>query len=310
VGTGRTVKQIAVGSGHTCALLDNEQVKCWGGGDGAFSRGELGYGDTRTRGYIAGQMGDNLPFVDFGAGRTVKAIAGGADNTCVLLDRGQVKCWGDNSIGEAGVEDLEDRGDEPGEMGDALPVVNLGAGRTAVAIYRSIARTMCAVLDNQTLKCWGRNYSGQLGTGDDINRGAQLDSMGDNLLPIPLGTGVKPMLLGALGNDNTCAVLTGGKLKCWGDGSKGQCGYGAEEARGWMPGQMGDNLPFVDLGTGRTVTAIAAGLYHTCVVLDNGGVKCFGTSRFGGPLGLGDTGDRGNAPGQMGDALPYVDLGP
>ncbi|KXZ42574.1 hypothetical protein GPECTOR_133g613 [Gonium pectorale] len=79
-------------------------------------------------------------------------------------------------------------------------------------------------------------------------------------------------------------------------------------AGGDGPGEMGDNLFYVDLGTGRTVAALAAGAYHTCAVLDNGKAKCWGINGNG-RLGYGDTADRGDAPGEMGDSLPYVDLG-
>src|SRR5690349_23266135 len=105
-------------------------------------------------------------------------------------------------------------------------------------------------------------------------------------------------------------LLTGGRLKCWGEGGFGQVGDGVGTEWGDMPGEMGDALPVVDVGTGRTVVSVAAGLFHTCVLLDDGGIKCFGMARFHGNLGQGDVVDRGLAPGQMGDDLAYVDLGP
>jgi hypothetical protein len=71
---------------------------------------------------------------------------------------------------------------------------------------------------------------------------------------------------------------------------------------------MGDNLPAVNLGTGRTATAIFGCLFHTCAILDNKSVKCWGYNGSG-QLGLGDTNHRGDGPGEMGDNLPAVDLG-
>jgi hypothetical protein len=71
---------------------------------------------------------------------------------------------------------------------------------------------------------------------------------------------------------------------------------------------MGDVLPVVDVGAGRTATRIATGGYVSCAILDDGGLKCWGNGAFG-ALGLGDTEPRGDDPGEMGDALPYVDLG-
>jgi alpha-tubulin suppressor-like RCC1 family protein len=71
---------------------------------------------------------------------------------------------------------------------------------------------------------------------------------------------------------------------------------------------MGDNLPAVDLGTGRTARQIAAGQFHTCALLDNNAVKCWGLSPDG-QLGQGDTRARGDGQNEMGDYLPVVDLG-
>ena len=71
LGTGKTAKQLAAGEAHTCAILDDDTVKCWGRG----SSGVLGYGDTNNRGDAASEMGDNLPVVDLGTGKTAKDIA-------------------------------------------------------------------------------------------------------------------------------------------------------------------------------------------------------------------------------------------
>ena len=71
---------------------------------------------------------------------------------------------------------------------------------------------------------------------------------------------------------------------------------------------MGAVLPSVNLGAGRTATAIAAGGNHTCAILDTGAVKCWGDNGTG-QLGQGDTADRGDGPGEMGDNLAPIDLG-
>ena len=73
LGTGRTATAIAAGKIHTCALLDNASVKCWGYNDNA----QLGIDNTTTMGDNTGEMGDNLPSIDLGTGRTATAIAVG-----------------------------------------------------------------------------------------------------------------------------------------------------------------------------------------------------------------------------------------
>jgi E3 ubiquitin-protein ligase HERC3 len=98
-----------------------------------------------------------------------------------------------------------------------------------------------------------------------------------------------------------------GRVKCWGDNEAGELGLGDTVDRGTQTDQMGDNLPYSDLGTGRSARMIAVGVSSTCALLDNGTVQCRGTN-FYGQLGLGDTVNRGALPNQMGDNLPAVDL--
>ncbi|GHP08360.1 hypothetical protein PPROV_000709900 [Pycnococcus provasolii] len=303
VGTGRTVKEISTGSTsyHTCAILDNDKLKCWG----SNSYGRLGYGDITMRGAGPNDMGDNLPYVDVGTGRTVKQISVGSLSTCALLDNDKLKCWGHPPLGYGdGCCNL--RGDGPNEMGDNLPYVDVGTGRTIKQISAG-SRHTCAILDNDKLKCWGSNSYGRLGYGDTTMRGAGPNDMGDNLLYVDLGTGRTVKQISA-GSVHTCAILDDYKLKCWGWNEYGRLGYGDTTTRGDLPNSMGDNLPYVDVGTGRTVKQISAGELQTCAILDNDKVKCWGRND-GGQLGYGDTNNRGDGYNEMGDNLPYVDVG-
>jgi len=302
LGTGRTAIAITTGGAHGCAILDDKSVKCWGWNN----NGQLGLGDTDDRGDASGEMGDNLPTVDLGTGRTAIAISADDAHTCALLDNKSVKCWGYNFRGQLGLGDRDNRGDASGEMGDNLPTVDLGTGRTAIAIASGGLHT-CALLDNLSVKCWGYNNRGQLGLGDTNQRGDASDEMGDNLPTVDLGTGRTAIAISA-GGYHTCALLDNKSVKCWGINDNGRLGQGDTNHRGDASGEMGDNLPTVDLGTGRTATSIIAGNGHSCAVLDNKSVKCWGYNGDG-RLGLGDTDDRGDASGEMGDNLPAVDLG-
>jgi len=302
-GSGRgAAATLAAGNQHTCALLSTDTVKCWGRNDS----GQLGYGDTNNRGDNAGEMSDLLPVVDLGTGITASAVAAGDFHSCALLDTAEVKCWGDNRSGQLGYGDTNNRGDNPAEMGNALPTVDLGTGRTVVAIAPGDFHT-CALLDNGSIKCWGKNLDGQLGYGDTNNRGDNAGEMGNALPTIDLGTGRTATAISA-GDGHTCALLDNGTLKCWGESKLGQTGHGSKLSLGDNPSEMGNALPAVDLGTGRTATAMTAGDFHSCAILDNGTLKCWGKNIYG-QLGYGDTNNRGDNAGEMGNALPTIDLG-
>ena len=101
-------------------------------------------------------MGDNLPAIDLGQGLVIAAVAAGYYHTCAVLGTGQVKCWGDNLDSKLGTVGPYRLGGAPGEMGDNLPFVNLGAGRTALAVAPGVGHT-CALLDTHQIKCWGSN---------------------------------------------------------------------------------------------------------------------------------------------------------
>jgi len=236
--TASSATAIATGAEHSCALLDNASVKCWGLND----YGQLGIDNTTTMGDGSGEMAA-LTGIDLGTGRTATAIEAGAYHSCALLDNASVKCWGRNNYGQLGIDNSTNMGDGSGEMA-VLPSIDLGTGRTATAISAA-SDYSCALLDNASVKCWGLNDHGQLGIGNTT-------TMGDN--------------------SSEMAVLTS-----------------------------------IDLGTGRTATAIAAGYSHTCALLDNASVKCWGYNNYG-HLGIDNTTNMGDNSSEMGDNLPVVDL--
>jgi E3 ubiquitin-protein ligase HERC3 len=296
----RKVTRVFAGTQHNCALFSSGAVKCWG----INAAGALGLGDTVSRGKAPGQMGDALPFVDLGTGRRAVALSLAYYSSCALLDDGSVKCWGQNDGGQLGQGDTSNRGDEPGEMGDALLPVDLGRKATAIAAGEDHT---CAVLDDGNVKCWGRNANGQLGLGDTLNRGDTSGSMGSALPYVNLGSGRTATAIAA-GSYHTCAFLNGADLKCWGSNSHGELGLGDSMSRGGAATNMGNALPAVDLGTDLHARSMTLGDYYTCALLDNpNGVKCWGSNSFGG-LGLAETGNVGDAPNEIGNALPWLNL--
>ncbi len=302
LGSGRSAAQLVAGGAHTCARLDNGAVKCWG----SNSFGQLGLGDTVDRGVLSTDMGDRLPAVDLGTGRFALELAAGGTHTCARLDNGAVKCWGYNLSGQLGIGDRLPRGDGRNEMGDRLPVVNLGTGRSAVQLAVGPDHN-CALLDDASVKCWGENAFGQLGVRGTFAQGDETGEMGDKLFAVNLGSN-RGALGVAVGLQHSCAILDDGTVKCWGGNAAGQLGIGDIISRGSNSFEMGDNLAVAALGGGRRAAALVAGARFNCAYLDNGAVKCWGLNDAG-QLGLGDTANRGDAPGEMGDALGAADLG-
>ena len=106
-----TASTIAPGFQHTCTVLDNASVKCWG----SNNFGQLGIDSTTTTGDSSGEMA-SLSAVNLGTGRTATAIATGYYHSCALLDNGDLKCWGYNNYGQLGIDSTTNIGDSSGEM--------------------------------------------------------------------------------------------------------------------------------------------------------------------------------------------------
>lgn len=300
-GTGLTAKKISNGDYFTCAILNNDKVKCWGNNNA----GRLGQGDTNHRGSVI-EMGSNLIYSDLGTGHTAKNIVTGVSHTCVVLNDDRLKCWGANNFGQLGLGDTQSRGDNTGEMGDSLPYVDLGSGRTVKKIAAH-GNGNCVILDNDVLKCWGYNASGQLGRGITSVIGDGAGEMGAALATVSLGTGRTAVNI-AGGSDHMCALLDNGSVKCWGYNGTGALGLGDSAHRGDAANEMHDSLPAVNLGTGKTATAIAAINQFSCAILNDGTMKCWGRNEWG-YLGVGQSVHLGDGGGEMGDALPTVSLG-
>ena len=299
-----------VGNNNACAITDTGGLKCWGTANAADTNGaELGYGDTFNRGTGAGQMGDCLPDINLGIGRTAIAVqapeSGQYDYTCAILDNGKVKCFGLNTSGKLGTANSTMYGHTPESMGENLPYAELGTARTARQIEVGEYDT-CAILDNRLVKCWGANSSGALGIGSQttIGDGAEI---GDTLAYTNLGTNRTASDIGG-GLKFFCASLDNGQVKCWGEGAYGKLGYGDTINLGDGAGEMGDSLPAVNLGVNRTASEVEAGDHFACALLDTGAVKCWGYNSVG-QLGQGDVLTRGNASNQMGDSLPNINIG-
>lgn len=130
--------------------------------------------------------------------------------------------------------------------------------------------------------------------------------MGNNLPVVDVGAG-KQVVAIAAGEAHTCAVLSDETVRCWGDGSYGRLGNESTEGWGYEPDHMGNNLPAVDLGTGKHVQGVAAMVEHTCALSTDGALRCWGNNDSG-QCGFAAPSIAGSQAGTMGDDLPPTKL--
>ena len=132
----------------------------------------------------------------------------------------------------------------------------------------------CAFASAREVKCWGNGSSGQLGIGNSLILGDEVDEMGHDLPFALLGSQFDVHQL-ALSDTHSCAVNASGAVKCWGEIAL--LGIGFADSDGFGDGyiEMGDMLPYLSLPTGRSVDMIEAGGSHTCAVLDNNDLICW-----------------------------------
>jgi alpha-tubulin suppressor-like RCC1 family protein len=237
---------VAAGGNFSCALAYGGEVLCWG----ENNRGQLGDGSHMDRNFPA----------PVHLGEPASYVVTGQFHACAQLGGGGVKCWGWNLYGQLG----------DGTNTDRATPVNVG-GLTNLVMLTAGDNHTCAHMTGG-VKCWGSNSSGQLGDGSTADRNTPVNVIG-------LGGGVSVVDAGAL---HTCATLSAGGARCWGDNSSGQLGDGTTINR---------STPVAVSGMSGYVLQIAAGGSHTCSVDLSSPPLCWGWNAFG-QLGDGSTTDR------------------
>lgn len=230
------VAQIAVGDLFACALLDTGLVKCWGNN----TNGQLGIGSLENQ---------PVPVQVVGLSG-VSAIDLGSRHACAISS-GAVYCWGSSEFFQIGSIRLEIE-----EFPLPEPVHGLSGGAIAVAAGD---KHTCAILSGGSVKCWGLNNGGELGTGDTSQAILPEDVVG---LPAAVRF-IAP-------DTHTCAILSDGAAWCWGWNLEGELGRGEIFDYSVTP------APVQELN--GSVTEIATGVFSTCALLDNGRLMCWGSN--------------------------------
>lgn len=234
--TGLTgVTQMAAGTSHSCALLTGGTVKCWG----LNSSGQLGDGTFTNR----------LTPVAVTGVTNATALAAGGTHTCALITGGTVKCWGSNVTGALGDTTNVNRS-------TAITV----SGITDAESIAAGEGFTCAVRDTgNVLSCWGANGQGQLGINTTVNTNAPGD--------VTLGG---PAASVAAGKEHACALLDDDTVKCWGKGIFNQTGDDS----------YAQSLTPVPTGI-TTGSQISVGSSHSCALLNDNSVSCWGENSSG-----------------------------
>ncbi len=231
---------VSAGGTLTCILVSAGDVKCWG----YNLDGELGNStmtNSRTPVRVSGVTG-------------AIAVNSGYKHTCVVFPAGTVSCWGYNQMGALG---------NGTTTNNSVPTAV--SGLSGVATSSSGAAHTCAVLTSGELYCWGDNEVGELGTGS-VNKGAPFGISN----PVQVERGLKIVGVSA-GFVNTCALIAGGSIDCWGYNHDGEVGDGT----------VNHIRPYANPTPSRVVgiskaLSISAGYFHTCALIEGGSVKCWG----------------------------------
>ena len=271
-----TWPQVSVGAYHSCALMANGSVTCWGGNEygqatappGAFSQLGTGYVHTcaiRTDGTIACWGFNNRGQATPPAGAFTQ-VSGGGSHSCALAANGDVTCWGDNFTGQVG-----------GPPTTTLPFT---ATVTHPGPFTSVSAgsyDSCALRADGSVSCWGR--AGVVGPPPDTEKFIHLDNdvyltcavrvdgtlvcWGSlvNAERVPEGTFTQV----STGFSHACAVRTDGDVVCWGFDGWGQ-----------VSGDPPEDYFFVISTHDGPFTQVSAGGMHTCAARGDGSLACWG----------------------------------
>ncbi len=249
---------VSAGGDHSCALLSGGRVFCWG--KNIF--GQLGNGATSS---------SSSPVAVSGISSATEVSAGG-NHTCALLSDSTIRCWGINTFGQLGNGSISSSS-SPVAVSGITNATHISAG----------ANHTCATVSTGAIQCWGDNSSGQLGAFWTLISLIPLVNITASSTPVQVAS-VNTSANVSAGFQHTCAVLTGGTVRCWGENASGQLGNGGVTA-GFTPPGVGasptSTISPVTVSGISTATAADAGLFHSCALLTNRTVRCWGVNSSG-----------------------------
>jgi alpha-tubulin suppressor-like RCC1 family protein len=276
---------ISAGTWDTCALLSGGSVDCWG----LNYYGQLGDG-TSTGPQNCNSYPCSATPVAVSGITNAKAVSVGGLGACALLSGGSVECWGENSAGQLG------DGTFPGPGTCSLAVwcsttpVTVSGITTATAISVG-ERHACALLSGGSVECWGDNASGELGDGTATGPSTCTNSSPCATTPVVVSGITNATAISAgfdAGLDETCALLSGGSVDCWGANASGELGDGTSTGPSTcFNGASCSTTPVAVSGI-TNATGVSVGGAHACALLFGGSVECWGDNSVG-ELGDGDT---------------------
>ena len=255
----KQVKSMGMGLKHTCAILEDDTLTCWG----LDSYGALGNGNTDTSDKYTPQT------ISTPTDRRVVKVEPGATHTCILLDDGGVMCWGRDNVGQLGNGGTSETIHTPSSN------VELPEGRAATDLTVGDHHS-CALLDNGSITCWGLNNHGQLGENSTTNRDVPVYAH------LPIGSAARSVTVGP---HSSCAILQNSSVYCWGHNNYGRLGIG-------VSGGIYQTPMFVEGAT--NIVDLSLDYDHACGLSENGSISCWGRGKFG-QLGIGSGSDK-NTP--------------
>jgi alpha-tubulin suppressor-like RCC1 family protein len=269
---GKTVVSVAAGPNYSLALCSDGTVAAWG----YNYYGQLGRGSYPILEQVPAAVDTSIEYSAL-AGKKVVAIAAGGEHALALCSDGTVVAWGKGYEGQLGAGHL---------IQSSVPVatkVTAGAsalaGKTVIAVAAGAEHSL-ALCSDGTVSAWGYNYYGQLG--DD----SAVDSEAPTAVNTQPGTSSlfgKAVVGIAAGGNHSLALCSDGTVAAWGQNNSRQLGDDSAVNR-QVPVAV-NVAPGTSALAGKTVSAVAAGQYHSLALCSDGTMVAWGA----------------NATGQLGD---------